>query len=91
MKNLKKLDDIIPNKDKFFDKTLNKLSRMNIEKSEELYPSTPGLIRQGLSFLPRLGAKALIKTESPNAKILSRMLNGSSFTGSRYFYNQGGE
>lgn len=72
--NLYKIDEMLPENKKFFNKILNKSVRENLSKSKELYPSKPGLIDQLLIAIPRAAAYTLRKSEKIPGKTLGQSL-----------------
>jgi hypothetical protein len=49
LKNLQKLDDLLPENEKFLDKTYAKMVEWNLKGDPKFYPSKPGILQAGIA------------------------------------------
>jgi len=74
LKNLMKLDNLLPDNQKFFVNMMNKVARNNLEGISRIYPSIPGVIEKGLELIPRGLSRAVIESERPLTQLGAKAL-----------------
>lgn len=85
LNNLKRLDDSLPQKDKFLDKTIQKLIEWNLRGTRDIWPSKAGVIEALISGVAAPVAKGLRLLEKPGIPELGGAVRAALLKKSRKY------